>query len=331
MNRKPFVPGPMRLLTYDELTPPMEGDRTLLHLAAFGGTFPRRSIALWRNRSEMLADYVGLFAVERDHLVGQLYVQRLPYRFREGTETISGLAGVATRPDRGRTRIARALLVEAQARERANGASFITLWTNRSWGAHRLYETLGFRDVYSSPWAVHDGVVPRPRKSGRIGVRPARITDLSEIEDLHARLATGRLGFCRGPRGHLRTATQAGEIDPGKELLVARGAGELLGYAHLETNRYRTICGELVATSSAARRALVEGVGRAGKGAPFAFQHTPVTDFPLLFGPPAYATSTRAWWGFMGKALGREWAAGEAVRKFATDDPRFLCLGGDRF
>lgn len=321
----------MRLLTFDELTPSMEVDRTLLQLAAFGGTFPRRAVTLWRNRSKMLADYVGLFALEQGRVVGQVFVLRVPYTFREGAETLSGLAGVATRPDRGRTGIGRALLAEVHRREHEAGIRFVTLWTNRSWGAHGLYEKLGYRDVYSSPWAVHGGVAPRRSARRRRGIRPARLSDLASIERLHAAEAEGRLGFCRGPTGYLRTAALAGEIDPRKDLMVAYDDGRLVGYAHVERNAYRAVCGELVATSLAMRRALVAEVQYTAKGAPFGFQHTLVTDTPQLFREPGYSTSTQAWWGFMGNALGRSWGSREAVRRFATDDPRFLCLAGDRF
>ena len=321
----------MQLRALDELTPSMEVDRTLLHMAAFGGTFPSRSIELWRRRSKMLVEYVGLFAVERGHVVGQTFVLRIPYTFRDGPEVVSGLAGVTTRPDRARGGIARALLAEVHRREKEAGIRFITLWTNRSWGAHGLYEQLGYRDLYSSPWAVHAGT--RPRRKGRSIplVGRAHRGDLAEIEGLHAELARGRLGFCQRPPAFLRTAALAGELHPDKELLVARAGGKLVGYAHLEQNPYRTVCGELVAASRAAKGALVSEVGRVANGTPFAFQHTPVTDDPRRFAGPGYSTSTRGWWGLMGCDLGRTWSSRDAIRQFATDDRRFLCLAGDRF
>jgi predicted N-acetyltransferase YhbS len=321
----------MRLLTFDELTPSMEVDRTLLHLAAFGGVFPRRAIGLWRQRARLLADYVGVFAAEDGRVVGQVLVLRFPYAFREGTETISGLAGVATRPDRGRGGIARALIEEVHRRERAAGIRFISLWTNRSWGAHRLYEKLGYQDVYSSPWAVHAGDASKRVRSAGRRVRPGTAKDLSDVERLHAREAEGRLGFCRGEFGYLRTWMRAGDLDPRKELLVAREAGSLVGYAHVERSPSRVVCGEMVASSLAVRRALVDAVRIGAKGTPYAFQHTPVTDAPQLFQAPPYSRSTSAWLGFMGCTLGRRWRKPDAVRQFVTDDPRFLCLAGDRF
>ena len=133
----------MRVLPYDELSPPMHRDRALLHLSAFGGVFLSREIALMRRKLPTFSDYVGLFAVEGARVLGQLYVLRLPYEFSDGPGTISGIAGVATRPDVGRTGIARRLLTEAHRRERRAGQRYCSLWTNRSWGAHALYESLG--------------------------------------------------------------------------------------------------------------------------------------------------------------------------------------------
>jgi GNAT superfamily N-acetyltransferase len=321
----------MKFLTYDELSSSMESGRTLLHLAAFGGVFPRRSIELWRHRAKTLADYVGLYAVEGDALLGQVLVLRVPYVFRDEPGVISGIAGVATRPDQGRAGIARALLSEVHRREREAGIRFSALWTNRSWGAHALYEKLGYRDVYSSPWVVHAGTTRRGSMTRRRGLREARSSDLAAIDRLHDRVAIGRLGFCRRPSGFSRTAALSGWIDPAKNLIVAEADHALLGYANIDRSSQRAVCGELVAPSTAAQRTLVEEVRRTARGLPFAFQHTIVTDAPELFQDSGYSMVPRSWYVLMGNALGREWTSQEAIRQFATDDRRFLCLAGDRF
>jgi GNAT superfamily N-acetyltransferase len=321
----------MKFLTYDELSSSMESGRTLLHLAAFGGVFPRRTIELWRRRAKTLADYVGLYAVEGDDLLGQVLVLRIPYVFRDETGVISGIAGVATRPDQGRAGIARSLLTEVHRRERAAGIRYSALWTNRSWGAHALYEELGYRDVYSSPWVVHGGKTIRGPVPRRRGVRPARPADLATVDRLHDQAAVGRLGFCRRPPGFSHVAALSGWIDPAKNLIVAEANRKLLGYAQVDRNSQRVVCGELVAPSSVVQRTLVEEVRRTASGLPFAFQHTIVTDAPELFRDLGYSIVPRSWYVLMGNALGREWSPQEAIRQFATDDRRFLCLAGDRF
>jgi GNAT superfamily N-acetyltransferase len=318
----------MRFLTFDELNPSMEVDRTLIHFASFGGTFPRRSVLAWR-RSKALADYAGIFAVEKGRLIGQTFVLRIPYSFRQRTELVSGIAAVGTRPDRGRAGVAHAILTEIHRREREAGIRYSTLWTNRSWGAHGLYEKLGYRDVYSSPWTVHAPLSTRPGKSRN--VRPARRSDLAELERLHSREAKGRLGFLRERKGDLTTAVSLGELDPGKELMVVRSRGRIRGYAHLESTPYRVICGELVAVSRGDRRSLIAEVQRRAGRRPFAFQHTPVTDTPELFRGGGYAAAPRGWYALMANALGRTWTPRAAISEFATTDPRFLCMSGDRF
>jgi GNAT superfamily N-acetyltransferase len=319
----------MRFLTFDELTPSLETDRMLIHLTSFGGAFPRRSIDVWRRRTKNFADYVAVFAVERGRLLGQTFVRRIPYSFPGGTEIVSGIAAVGTRADRGRAGVARAVLTEVHRLEREAGIRFSTLWTNRSWGAHNLYEQLGYRDVYSSPWVVHapttDALRPPP------GVRPARAADLGEVERLHAQQANGRLGFLREPNGYLSVAMAAREFDPAKELIVRRNGGWLEGYAYIDTNPYRTICGELVAISRAARQAIVSEVQRRAKRTTFAFQHTPVTDCPELFRGRGFSTVGTDWFRLMVHAFDRSFTERGAAAKFGTHDSRFLCMAGDRF
>jgi GNAT superfamily N-acetyltransferase len=319
----------MRFLTYDELSPSTEPDLMLIHLASFRGVFPRRSIDLWRRRSKRFADYVGVFAEERGRLLGQTFVLRIPYTFRGGTEVVSGIAGVGTRPDRGRAGVARAILAEVHRREKEAGIRFSTLWTNRSWGAHDLYGKLGYQDVYSSPWVVHGPTRAVPRKLKT--VRPARPGELAEIERFHASQAEGRLGFLREPNGYLAVWTALGGLDPAKQLFLVRSSGRLQGYAHVETDPHRSICGELVATTPIARRALISEVQRRARRRPFAFQHTPVSDAPELFRGGDYATVKTDWYVLMANLLGHSWEQRAAVAQFATHDQRFLCLSGDRF
>lgn len=321
----------MRILNYDELSPSMEQDRTLSNIAAFGGVLSPQRIEVIRRNLKLFSDYVGVFAVEGDRLLGHVYVLRIPYTFRDGPELISGIASVGTRPDVGRSGVARALLTEAHRRECAAGLRFAALWTNRSWGAHNLYETLGYRDVYSSPWVVRSPRHPRTLKRPVPGLRFARPSDLDEIDKLHDQVATGRLGYCRRPFGFTRASVQMGNIDPEKNLLVYRKGGRLLGYAHLDRNSNRVICSELVAESAGASKSLIAGLNRVTRGTPLSFQHTFVSDHPELFRDAAFASIPIGWYVMMGASFARSWTQDEAIRQFATNDPRFLCLGGDRF
>ena len=321
----------MRILTFDELTPAMDLDRALIQLSAFDGVFTARAIDLLRRRTKVLADYAGVFAVEGRRVLGQVFVHRLPYAFREGPTVISGIAGVATRPDKGRSGVARTLLSEVHRLERENGREYAALWTNRSWGAHGLYEELGYRDVYSPPSVVHLPRSPRGRGSRTPGIGPGKSSDLDGIDRLHDRIGETRLGFYRRPKGFSRLEVRLGSLDPGKNLLVARRSHEVVGYAHFDRNPWRLVCGELVTESPAVRRALVREVGRAATGRHIVLHQTTVSDAREIFEGRGYASVPVGWYGIMGAKLGRAWATDEAIHQFATDDPRFLCLDGDRF
>ena len=258
-------------------------------------------------------------------------MKRLPYTFVDGTESVGAIASVGTRPDRARSGVARQILAEIHRRERESGIRYATLWTNRSWGAHRLYEKLGYRDVYSFPWAVR-APRPGPRPSRpRGGSRPARPRDLPELERSHDRSAEGRLGFCGRPLRFLQVGAATREFDPARELIVAREKGRVVGYALAQSNSVRALCGELVAETPRARSSLVTEIERRAEGLPVAFQHTPVSDHPEFFRRRGYVTLGTGWYVLMAAELGREWTHRAAVARFASNDPRFLCLAGDRF
>ncbi len=321
----------MRYLTFDELSPSMDVDRLVVHLAALGGATDRRSVGVWRRRSDLYADYVGVFAVEGGKLLGQTLVRRLPYTFPGGTEIIGAIASVGIRPDLARSGIAQGILGEVHRREREAGVRFAALWTNRSWGAHNLYQKLGYRDVYALPWAIHAARRAPARRLPPRGVRAARRSDLPDLERLHDRQAVGRLGFCRRPKRLLQTAAATHEIDPAKELVVARAGGRAIGYANIQSNPFRTLCGELVAISGDVQGTLLAEVERRAKGAPVALQHTLVGDADELLRDRGYAVLPAGWYGLLAKSLDRTWTSREAIASFATQDRRFLCQVGDRF
>jgi len=309
----------------------MELDRTMVHWAAFGGVFSSVAIEVLRRTERCLAEYVGVYAVERGRILGQIIALRLPYTFDGGEETISGISAVATRADRARMGVARTLLEEVHRRELEAGLRYAALWTNRSWGAHRLYEQFGYRDVYAPPWVVHARGPAPIRSSDEPSMRPGRRSDLEEIDRLHDRVAEGRLGYVHRPRSFSRGEVRMGMLEPSKNLVVARRHGTLVGYAHLDRNSNRAVCGELVATSTATRKSLVREIVRRSTGVPYCFQHTLVTDDPQLFRGPRLARCEGGWYGMMAAELGRRWKARHAVRQFGTDDRRFLCLIRDRF
>jgi GNAT superfamily N-acetyltransferase len=321
----------MRFLSFDELSSSMEPERLLIHLASLGGAADRRAIDVWRRRSTIFADYVGVFAVERGHVLGQTFVKRLPYAFPDGSETIGGVASVGTRPDLARHGVARGILEEVHRREREAGIRFVTLWTNRSWGAHRLYESLGYRDIHPVPWAVRP-----PRASPASGrpsraVRTGRASDLPELDRLHDRLLRGRLGFSARPPRTLETLATTGDLDPAARLLVATSGRSLVGYASVQVARNRALCDELVGSSVGVRRALVTEVERRSNETTVAFCHSAVHDLAPILSAHGYSRLREGWYAYLAAEVGRAWSVREAVARFATHDPRFVCMAADRF
>jgi GNAT superfamily N-acetyltransferase len=319
----------MQLLTFDELSDRQHTDRSLVQMAAFGGTFDRRRVEIWRRRTKVLAEYVGIFAVDRGTVVGHAFVQHIPYTFPGGTETIAGIASVATRSDRARAGVARLVLEEIHRRERKAGIRHAALWTNQSWGAHRLYEKLGYRDVYVPVLAVRAPVAPQ-RRLARPRVRGARVSDLSAVEALHAGFGRGRLGFAERPEGLLRVAVAAGELRP-KEILLAREAGRTLGYATVDTGRLQTSCGELVGATAGATVALARAVELKGRTGTVTFRDGAVEGLRPWLRSRGYAIAPVGWFVLMGCTFGRGVGAKAARREFGTDRPEFLCFTGDRF
>jgi GNAT superfamily N-acetyltransferase len=320
----------MKLVPYDDLPESSDPDRALVQLAAFGGFFDRRRIELWRRRASVFADYLGVFAVDRSAVVGQTFVQRIPFTFPHGTETVSGIAGVATRLDHARTGVARRVLEEVHRREREAGIGYSMLWTNRSWGAHRLYEKLGYRDVYAPPWAVRVPGTRRPSTRPK-AVRPGHRSDLEAIEHLHRRYAEGRWGFARRPPNFMRVSVAAGDLRPREETLVALNDGRLSGYAVVDSNQYRVICGELVSSSSAVRARLASAIEARARHRPVAFRDATVEDMRARLRRRGYSIATAGWFSLMAMEYGRERSGAHLKRELGTNDPRFVCLDGDHF
>lgn len=330
MKRQGALGPPVQLRTFDELDPSLEAQRALLQLTAFGGLFGRRPLERWRKLSEAMADYVGVFAVERGEVIGQTFVVRLPYEFPEGPDVVGGIAAVATRPDLGQRGIARKVLEEVHRREHEAGADRCLLWTNRSWRAHGLYERLGYRDLYDIPTAVK---VPGPgrRRAARLALRPARSQEAEAIEELHARVGEGKLGFVRRPRGSLRAAIATEELDPRTGVLVSRRGRELSGYAVVPKEPYRTGCGELVTTSPALGRQYLDALERRAGDRTLVLQYSVVHEHRKELLRRGYAILDASWFVLMGRSWDGPATPASLHRAFGTREARFRCFVGDRF
>ncbi len=318
----------MRTLTFDELPAALEAQRAALGLGAFSGYLDRRAVRAYRRRGLELSDYVGLFAVDGGRLLGQVVVLRLPYRARDGAETVAGIASVTTAPHARRRGVARGLLEEAHRREREAGARYALLWTSPSWYAHDLYESLGYRDVFVPPLALRASAGTRSLPRGE-SLRGANAGALEELEELHRTFSRDRTGFASRPAGFLRVEREAGRDLEG--LLVLRRRGRAVGYAVAARRSNHLACGELVAGPRDVP-ALLRALERVAPAGVLALGNTPVLDHAAELTRRGYAVRREAEWrSLMACPLAGAPSARTLRRELTTDDRAFLCMSLDRF
>ncbi len=279
-----------------------------------------------------LAEYLGVVAVEGPDVLAQVMVGHHRWTTAHGTEEVAGIENVVTRPDATHRHLATRLLAEVHRREVETGHRLAMLWTRRSWGAHRLYEHLGYRDIYSPPTALlPPGPTERNRLPAGVRVRPARASDAPVLEGLLRRASRGRLGFAhrfptafearfrlgwRAARDHhllVRDGTPVGYFAGGDgRRLVEVNEGMVLDRALVPT---------LIDAMRAQRRHRWLGLGST----------TLVNDarVPLREGGFVLARNSHA--TLMAKPLIRAPAATWTELRRTVEDARFVCHRGDMF
>ena len=318
----------LRILPYDELPPRLERERLALTLGAFSGVVDRRALTVLRRRAAPATEYVGLFAVDHGQLVGETLVLRVPYRTARGASRVAGISSVTTRVDVRRQGVATALLEEAHRREAARGLEFAVLWTSQGWYAHRLYEKLGYRDVYTPSLALRllDG---RPRPPGAVTLRRARLGEFAELEALHTEVTADAFGFVPRPEGFLRRRHEAGDRIGG--LLVGRRRGRLVGYVVVAEEPRQLRCGELVARTDDVADLLTALERRAGRGF-LAIENTPARAHASELRKRGYLVrKEHEWRVLMARRLDGRPGAASLRRELAVDRPGFVCQRLDRF
>lgn len=320
---------PVKIVAYDELPRRLDRHRGLLQLSGFQLAWTRRIVDLYRRNTDLLSDHVGLYAIEAGEVLGQVVVFRMPYTFPVGVGRVAGLSFVVTRPDSGRRGIARLLLAEAHQRERAAGIGHVILWTSRAWAAHRIYEKMGYRDLYGVRWGFRERSQRDPLPRG-YQIRVATRSDLKRLERFHSEVARGRWGFVPRTKALFQTDNRAHELEV-SSLRVLIHHDRLSGYALCETVPGGVTCGELLGANSREEEVLIQAVEREAGGGFSAFAFTPLTQRLRWFAKRGYAISPGAYQVCMGMSLSRIKSESEARSEFGTYDRRFLCLSQDRF
>lgn len=171
--------------------------------------------------------FLAFYAVEGGQVAGQAGLLTSTVNTTEGPMKCGAAWAVCTLPQFGRQGIARTLMEQVAQTAAELGCQAITLGTNRTRVAHRLYLNLGYTDLLPIVQAF-DVSGPRQPRSGRITVRRAAQPDLPVLEERFAAATAGKLGFTLRPAGFLRAAVQT-DLDP-NEIHGVCSSGRPVGY-----------------------------------------------------------------------------------------------------
>ena len=319
----------LRLVTFDELPADLGPQRALLHLSAFGGYWDDSEVARARGPGGPLADYVAVFALARNRVAAQTFVHRIPFTTPRGTEIVSGMDAVVSLPDATRRGFARAVLNDVHRRERKAGIRYSLLWTSRSWYAHDLYESLGYRDVYGVPRAARFDPPARLLPKGW-SVRRGGTKDLSALSLLHEAVSRGRYGFTPRISSYFQGKSPTRRLPMNSHLLLER-EGQLEAYAGLEESPDRLDSRELLAQSPASAAVLLQALELRSPGRLLTIGHSFVADQERMLRRRGYGILPSDWNTLMAARLGSKVAARDLAKQLGIADPRFICLAGDRF
>ena len=321
----------MQILEFDELPPwllPQLAairwlDRETPQDAAFVGKLRRGGFPA--------TDYFGVYAVEGDEILSRVETLSLPWRTDGGTQAVLGISDVLTRPDATGRGLAKRLLVELHRRESALGRPWSFLWTRRTWGAHRLYEKLGYHDVYSAPSALRKvpANVSRRLPPG-ISWRKAGIRDLGGLERFLWTATRDRLGFVPRWGGSFQMRHRVG-WRPAASHRLLWDAGRLVGYAQITADTTTVEAHEVVVGDPAMADAMIRALEREAAGRWLAFGSTSFGwDHRARLSALGYAVYEMSHLTMMVRPLGRTSRGVGPVLNVVTD-PRFVCHRGDQF
>ncbi len=278
------------------------------------------------------SDYWGVYGIDGDQLLARVEAMDLPFTGREGTQTVVGIAGVVTRPPSLGRGWARALLREVHRRAEAGGARWSFLWTHRSWAAHRLYESLGYQDACSLPYAYRR--VPRAgphRAAAGYRTSLAGPKDAALLERLFDGASRGRLGFVRRPPSHDRVRVRLG-WRRWDRYRILRARSRPVGYAYISDDRPESLTvNEVAVVAPEHRSAMVAAISVLARGRWLALQSTSfVADVDPLLRSEGFFVARTSHTVLMARPLGPAARVGEDLREICAD-PGFSNHRGDMF
>jgi len=213
------------ILEYDEVEPL---EVLHLNLLCLGLSLTPERAAMIRREDPRTFPFFCIYGRVDGTIAGQVGVFRLPVVSTKGADEVGGVWAVSTQPSFARLGIAYRLLEEAHDRMRAAGLSYSTLSTNRYQVSHRLYEKLGYEDVFSSP-----SVIARretlPIETGLTAER-SDSDRLPMADQLFERIAGRYLGFARRHIPFFPSLERRAYLS-GQELWLIWKDNEPVGYA----------------------------------------------------------------------------------------------------
>ena len=294
----------------------------------FDRTFLRRA----RSLGIPFADYLGLVVVEGPEVLAQVMVGHYRLTTARGTEEFAGIENVVARPDALRRGLGTALLSEVHRREAESGHRWALLWTQRSWGAHRLYERLGYRDIYSPPTAIRPpGRTRADRLPPGFRLRAARDRDAPLLASLLRRATRSRWGF-RDRFGAAFRARFALGWRNAKDHHVLLRRGSPVGYFSGEENSRAVEVNEGVVEAPEWLPALLDGMQSQARGRWLELGCTTlVNDAEALLKERGFALAPNCHKTLMARALFERAAPNVSELRRVTEDARFTCHRGDMF
>lgn len=278
-----------------------------------------------------LAPYYAVYAVAGGEVLSRVEVIRPTFRTIEGLQVVSGISDVATRPDAVDRGYARALIREVHRREQRAGRRWCLLWTQRSWGAHRLYERLGYRDVYSPPTAVRYLRASPPTRLPRgYAWETAGPGDFPRLERLLRRGTEGRVGFVSRFPGSYRARVRLGWRTLANFRILLEGS-EDAGFAYVTLSSTQAEAIEVLVASPSHRRPMLDALETLAKGRWLVLRTTSfAADVRDELGRRGYGLYAPAHLVLMARRL--RGTASDADDVAATcRDVRFSCHRGDVF
>jgi GNAT superfamily N-acetyltransferase len=320
----------MRIVEHDEISSDLEGEVQLLDLCAGWGTMDFHRTKEARKLGYPAADYFGVYAIEDGRILSAVRVLRLPYTLPEGqTETVSAIQGVTTRRDRRGLGLGRELLNEVHTRERRAGNRFSLLWTSRSNTAHWLYESIGYRDVYTPDLATRR-IPRRTVPQDRCRLAKVEAGDVAKIERIHATATQGRIGFTPRDRVFLRSRLELGFVRPDSFRLVIK-EDRPIGYIELRDAATGVKVSEVVMTGGSSHVvSLLSALERLAAGRWLTLWNTFVRDSKNVLSGRGYAVSDFAYYSLMALPLDKS-SFEFQESALGTIDPRFVCQALDYF